>query len=229
MPSDSPYRAVIVGATGAVGSAIVRALLESELCEQILAIVRRPVTAFDALANRRKLEVAIVDFAGLERETAARAAGFEVGFCAVGIGQPRKVSAEEFWRVDVEYAGAFARGAVAAGARHLSLLSSVGGDPASRNRYIRTKGKAEEAFIAASAPRTSIFRPSLLVTDQIRYGFQDRVTQAVFPLVAPLLPRRYHQIHVDALGRAMQLNTERDGSPGVEYLYYPDFMALLRP
>ena len=222
------YRAVIVGGTGAVGSAVVRALLESGRCEYVLAIVRRPVTLFDSLPNRDKLAIAVIDFADLREETASRATGHEVAFCTVGIGQPRKVSDEEFRRVDVEYAGAFAQAARAAGARHISLLSAIGSNAGSRNRYIRTKGQAEEAVIAAGIPRTSIFRPSVLATDEIRYGFQDRLTQAFFPLFSPLLPRRYHEIHVEELGNVMQLNAEREGSPGVEYLYYQDFLSLLR-
>jgi uncharacterized protein YbjT (DUF2867 family) len=86
---------------------------------------------------------------------------------------------------------------------------------------------AERAVIEAAVPRTSIFRPSLLVTREIRYGLQDQVTQAVFPLLSPVLPRRFHQITVEDLGRAMQVNAEASGPAGVEYLYYSDFRALL--
>ena len=132
-------------------------------------------------------------------------------------GRPRQRSSGA-WTSD--YAGAFARGAAAAGVRHISLLSSVGANASSRNRYMRTKGRAEEAVIAAGIERTSVFRPSLLVTDEIRYGLWDRLTQAIFPLISPLLPRRYHQVYVDDLGRAMVANAERSGPAGVEYLYY---------
>lgn len=220
------YRAIIVGGTGAVGSAIVRALVASPRCTGVVALVRRPTTQFDDVPGRAKLDVATIDFAALEREAAARGVGCDVAFCTVGIGQPRKVSAEEFHRVDVEYAGAFARGVASAGVRHLSLLSAIGSDATSRNRYVRTKGEAEAAVLAGRVRRTSIFRPSVLATDGIRYGLQDRLTQSLFPLVSPLLPSKWHQIHVDALGRAMARNAERDGD-GVEYLYYADFRRLL--
>jgi len=227
-PRVDAYDAVVIGATGAVGGALARALLHSPACRRVVALSRRPFTALDAAPGRSKLELHVVDYADLEAQAAAHARGCAVAFCAVGIGQPRKVSAEEFRRVDVEYAGAFARGAVAAGARHVSLLSAVGANAASRNRYIRTKGDAEQAVIAAGARRTSLFRPSLLVTREIRYGVQDRLTQALFPLLAPVLPRRLHQITVEDLGRTMQLNAESGSGSGVEYLYYPDYVALLR-
>ncbi len=225
MPSG--YRAVVAGATGAVGGALVRALLASPRCAAVVALSRRPVTGFDGQPGSRKLRVAVVDFAELEAAALGQAAGADAAFCTVGIGQPRKVSAEEFHRVDVEYAGAFARGCARAGVRHFSLLSAIGGNPASRNRYARTKGEAEQAVIAAGMPRTSIFRPGVLMTDTIRYGLQDRITQGLMPVVQWFLPRRWHQVHVNDLGRAMQKNAEREGPPGVEYLYYPDYMALL--
>jgi uncharacterized protein YbjT (DUF2867 family) len=146
----------------------------------------------------------------------------------MGIGQPRKVSFDEFWRVDVEYAGAFARGAAAAGVRHISLLSSVGANASSRNPYLRAKGTAEQAVEGAGIIRTSLFRPSLLVTRHVRYGFQDRVMQAVFPVIQPILPARYHSVHVEDLGRAMCINAELPGPPGVEVLEYPEFVRVLR-
>ena len=74
--------------------------------------------------------------------------------------------------------------------------------------------------------RVSLFRPSLLVTREIRYGLQDRITQALFPLVAPLLPKRYHQIRVEDLARAMRTNAERPGPPGVEVLDYGAFQCI---
>lgn len=226
------YRALVIGATGAVGGALVRELVASESCSGVVALTRRAVDLAHALglsvSEAPKVVVHVVPFDALEPRTAEFAAGCDVAFCTMGIGQPRKTSFEEFRRVDVDYTGAFARGAAAAGARHISLLSSVGANGASRNPYIRIKGEAEQAVTAAGIRRTSLFRPSLLVTPEIRYGLQDRVTQALFPLIAPILPSRYHHIRVEDLGRAMRLNAERPGATGTEILEYGAFIQLLR-
>lgn len=226
MPAPS-YKAVVVGATGAVGSALVRELAASPACTLVVALVRRATTVFAHAEGWEKIRIEVVDFERLEHSTADVAAGCDAAFCTMGIGQPRKVSAEEFRRVDVEYAGAFARGARAAGVRHVTLLSSVGANAASHTRYLRTKGDAERAVIDAGIERVSLFRPSLLVTEQIRYGLQDRLSQTFVPLFAPLLPARYHQIRVEDLARAMRLNAERGGAVGTEILTYPDFRRLL--
>ena len=226
MPGTS-YKAVIVGGTGAVGSALVRQLLASPRCTGVVALVRQATTQFSHARGWEKLRVEVVDFEDLEGATAQLAAGSDAAFCTMGIGQPRKVAFAEFHRVDVEYAGAFARGARAAGARRITLLSSVGADAHSRTRYLRVKGEAEAAVSAPGFERVSLFRPSLLVTQQIRYGLQDRLTQAIVPLVAPLLPARYHQIRVEELARAMRIDAEHDSPPGTAVLMYPEFVRLL--
>jgi uncharacterized protein YbjT (DUF2867 family) len=228
MTDVPPYRAVVLGATGAVGGALVRELLASPRCTTVTALVRRSVGVFDGLAGREKLRLELIDLRDIERATSRLPGGADVAFCTMGIGQPRKVPYEEFVRVDVEYTGAFARGAAAAGVRHISLLSSVGADRASRTRYLRVKGAAEQAVIDAKVPRTSLFRPSLLVTAQIRYGLQDRLTQTLFPVLSPLFASRYHEIRVEELARAMRANAERPGSSAVEVLYYEDCRAVLR-
>jgi uncharacterized protein YbjT (DUF2867 family) len=224
MGSDS-YRAIVVGATGAVGGALVRELIASPRCEGMVALSRRQT---DALGTSEKLAVHVVDLDRLETAARELADGCEAAFCTLGLGQPRRASFEEFWRVDVEYAGAFARGAAQAGAQHITLLSSVGANAASRTRYLRVKGSAEQMMERSGIPRVSLFRPSLLVTREIRYGLQDRVTQALFPIVAPLLPARYHQIRVEDLARAMRVNAERAKGAAVEVLEYPDFVRLTR-
>lgn len=222
------YAAAVIGATGAVGGALVSELLASDGCTRVVALVRRQVDVVAAANGSEKLQLHVIDFTDTENATRQYAAGCDVAFCTMGIGQPRKATHEEIHRVDVEYAGAFARGAAAAGVGHISLLSSVGADSASRARYLQVKGEAEGVVAAAGVARTSLFRPSLLVTPEIRYGLQDTLTQALFPLVAPLLPSRYHQIRVEALGRAMRLNAETLGSRGVEVLHYPECVALLQ-
>lgn len=214
-------RAIVIGATGAVGSSLVRELLASSRFERVITLSRR---ALD-LAHP-KLESRVIDLAHLERETTQAAAGCEAAFNTMGVGQPSRTPKDEVRRVDVEYAGAFARGARAAGMHHISLLSSVGANEDSSSFYIRIKGEAEAATRAAGIARTSLFRPSLLVTKEIRYGLQDKLTQTFMPMITPLLPARFHQIRVEDLGLAMCRNAERDAPDGVEVLYYPDFVAL---
>jgi uncharacterized protein YbjT (DUF2867 family) len=220
----SPYRALVIGATGAVGSALLRELRHSEACAEIVALTRRPLSGQNAT---HKMRVHVIDFDHLEEATREHAAGCAVAFCTMGVGQPRKVSLAHLKLVDVDYAGAFARGAASGGVRHISLLSSVAASLESRNPYLRMKGLAERVVADAAIARTSLFRPSVLRTRRIRYGMQDRLTQALFPAVSLCLPSRYRAVRIEDLGRALRVNAERQGAPGVETLEYPQFQELI--
>ena len=229
--ATAEYRAVVVGATGAVGSALAAELLASPRCIGVTALVRRDSSDLMTLPGAHgKLAVNLVQMHRLESETSA-ALSFSpphrIAFCTLGVGQPRKVSREEHWRVDVEYATAFARGCRTAGVEHFSLLTSVGANAGSPSRYLRVKGSVERAVRELAFARTSFFRPSLLVTEEIRYGLQDRITQAIFPRISALLPPRFHEIRVEDLARAMRINAERPASEPVEELEYPQMYALL--
>ena len=200
------YRAIVIGATGAVGSALTRDLLASPRCSAVTILTRRATDIFTVVPGAEKLTRRVVDLDQLEIQAREPASGCDAAFCTMGIGQPRKVSRLEFWKVDVEYASAFARACQAAGVRHMSLLTSVGADATSRTYYLRVKGSVEAAYRAVGFARLSLFRPSLLVARETRYGMQDWVTQLVFPRLSWMLPSRYHEIRVEELGRAMRLN-----------------------
>jgi nucleoside-diphosphate-sugar epimerase len=125
------YRAIVLGATGAVGSALVHELLASPHCEVITMLTRRQV--YPGLTGRDVLRERVIDMEDLERETAEAARGCTAAFCTMGIGQPRKVAKEEVWKVDVEYAAAFARGAQSAGVQRSATYLKPPGRRAEQN------------------------------------------------------------------------------------------------
>lgn len=225
--------AIVLGATGAVGSALVRELLAAPGWASVTIFVRTPTTMFAGCPGIAKLSEQRMDVDHVEGQVASELAlrreaqlGALAAFCTLGVGQPRKVSRAELRRVDVGIAGAFARGCRSAGVHHFSLLTAVGANPASRTFYLKVKGEIERTVSALHFERASFFRPSLLVTSTLRYGFQDRVTQAVFPRISPFLPSRFREITVEDLARAMRVNAEADRMFGAEVLEHEDFLRL---
>lgn len=228
------YRAIVLGATGAVGSALVGELLLSPRCAGVVTLGRRTNEGLAGHPQAGKLDARIVDLEALEAATREAAVGCDVAFCVLGIGQPSKASEAEFRKIDLGYARAFAAGARAAGVRHFSLLTSVGANHRSRIRYLRIKGEVEEAVKALGFPRTSLVRPSVLITPKARFGLEDHVLRTVMPLTSWAMPRRWHEITIADLGRAFVLDAEAfvrgagEAPVGAHVLHYSEFMRLLR-
>lgn len=225
--------ALVLGATGAVGSALVRELLAGAAWASVSIFVRRPTRQFADHPGASKLSEHVMDSGRLESDVSGELAlrrdaqlGTLAAFCTLGVGQPRKVSRAELRRVDVGIAGEFARGCRAANVPHFSLLTAVGANARSTLYYARVKGEIEQQVTALGFERASYFRPSLLVTRQLRYGLQDRVAQAVFPRISRFLPSRYREVTVERLARAMRTNAERRDAHGVEVLEHDDFVRL---
>src|SRR5215218_2041968 len=84
-------RAVVMGATGAVGSQVVTGLLRSRAFD-VMTLGRRA-------AGTPGVTEHVVDV-GRADSYEALLAGQDCAFCTLGIGQASKVSREELWRVD---------------------------------------------------------------------------------------------------------------------------------
>jgi uncharacterized protein YbjT (DUF2867 family) len=69
-------------------------------------------------------------------------------FCARGTTMKAAGSRAAFRRVDFDYIVAFARAALAAGARRFMLVSAIGANARSTIFYLRVKGETEEAVAA---------------------------------------------------------------------------------
>ena len=222
--------AIVIGATGAVGSALVCELLASEKWSKVIILTRRQTDQFSAVEGNSKLIQHVVNMDRLEQDTVEFSQGCDVAFCTLGVGQPSKFTKEDVWKVDVEYSSAFAKACHSAGVKQFSLLTAVYSNSSSRwSYYFRVKGTAEDKLRSLNFQRTSFFRPSLLATKNVRYGFTDFIAQNGFPIISCMLPSFLHEIKVEALGRAMRVNAEKELKEEnmVEILHYKDFLKYL--
>jgi uncharacterized protein YbjT (DUF2867 family) len=226
MSPSSPLRAVLLGATGAVGRNVLLETLRSPAFASVTTLGRRPVEGVEAAG---KLTQHLVDL-GVPASYRDRVAGHTTAICTLGVGQPSKSTPEEVWKVEIDYVMGFAAVCKEAGVRHFSLMTSVGANPRSRFAYVRLKGEQEERVKALGFARTSLFRPSMLLTPENRYGPSQAILLALWPRLHPLLAgplRHYRGIRVEDLGTAMARNAALDAPPGVEILEWDDFHRLL--
>ena len=214
---------VMMGATGAVGTQVLTALLAQATPPRVTSLVRR----MDADLKDTRLSQQVVDVLD-PSSYQSLLTGHEVAICTLGVGQPSKMTAAEFTRIDKDAVLAFATACKQAGVRHFQLLGSVGSDSGSRNFYLRSKGELQDALIALDFERLSIFQPSMILTPTNRYGWLQGLTLVVWPWLNPILQgswQAYRGVKVSTLGAAIARNAQVSGKK-VAFLRWPDFQAL---
>ena len=110
---------VMLGASGAVGTQAVNKLLTMSEINQLTILGRR-----QSNHQHEKINDNIVDV--LDSSTYDEfLSGHEVAICTLGVGEPSKISREEFTKVDFDAVLEFAKACKVAGVKHFQLLSSV--------------------------------------------------------------------------------------------------------
>ena len=220
---------MLLGATGAVGRHVLAEALHLPVFESVTTIGRRPAEVAGDEAPVGKLTQHVVDLAAPESYR-AHIAGHTTAICTLGVGQPSKSTREDVWKVEIDYVLGFAAACRTAGVSHFSLMTSVGSDVRSRSFYLRLKGTQEERVAALGFEHTSLFRPSMLITPQNRYGAIQAVFLAVWPAIDWLFAgplRRFRGVRVEDLGRAMAIHAASDPPRGVEILEWDGFQRIL--
>lgn len=215
---------IFLGATGAVGTQALKTLLTLPEIQKISLLGRRPVDWVSAKhVGQHKVDIFSPEsYNGLME-------GHNTAVCTLGVGQPSKMSKEEFLKIDQQAVIDFAKACKAGGVRHFELLASVGISPDSSSFYLKAKGELVEALKALNFERLSIFKPAMIITPNNRYGVLQGLSLKIFPLLDPLLRgswRKYRSVKVSDLGGAMARNTLAPES-GYEELFWSDFQRIM--
>ena len=189
---------LVAGASGLVGSALLRRLLAGAGGPKVVSVVRRPL----GRPSPRLVEV-VADFSRLEQ---AAVPPVEAAFCALGTTMAKAGSEAAFRAVDLDAVAAFARFARRSGARRFLLVSALGADRASKAFYNRVKAEAEEAVKEVGFDGVALFRPSLLLGDRAESRPAERaavVASGLFSwaMAGPLA--RWKPVGAEAVAAAM--------------------------
>jgi uncharacterized protein YbjT (DUF2867 family) len=221
MASMSPpsRTALLAGATGLVGRALLPLLLRSHASVDVL--VRR---AAPDLGNDPRLRAHVVDFANLPEPFPA----VDDVFIALGTTIAIAGSQAAFRAVDFDAVVDTARAARIAGATRLAIVSALGADPESRVFYSQVKGEMERAVAALGYDSVALARPSMLVGDRAALGQPVRsgeiwATRLTRPL-GWLVPRGLRPIAASDVAAALVEATKR-GQPGMHALSSADMQG----
>jgi uncharacterized protein YbjT (DUF2867 family) len=208
-----PRNALLAGATGLIGQALLRRLVESLNYSRVHALVRR---AGAAGSPHPKLVEHIVDFSRLPPLPAVDDAVIALG-TTIGVAG----SQEAFRKVDFDAVVDTAKAARAAGAKRVLVVSALGADANSRVFYNRVKGDMQAAVVALGFESVVFAQPSLLIGDRARLGqpvrrgevWGERLLRPVMRWV----PRGIRPIPADDVAAAL-IEAALDSPPGTRIL-----------
>ena len=210
----APRVALLAGATGLIGAALLALLRASPRYRHTHVLLRRAVPGLVADA---RVTPHIVDFAQLPDPLPA------VDDAYIALGTTIKVAGSQaaFRAVDFDFVLNTARAARAAGATRLAVVSALGADPHSSVFYNRVKGEMQAAIAQLGFESVVIAQPSLLVGDRAALGQPTRAAEVwINRLLKPwsaLVPRAVRPIEAGAVARAL-LSATLDARPGVRVL-----------
>lgn len=218
MSAAYPRTALVAGATGLVGRALMPLLEAGDAYAYVHVLVRRPVTGIEA---NPKVAFHTVDFAHLPQPFPAADDVY------IALGTTIKVAGSQaaFRRVDFDHVVDTARAARAAGARRLGVVSALGADARSAVFYNRVKGEMQDAIRTLGYESVVFAQPSLLIGDRSALGQPRRtgevwVTRMLNPWMG-LVPRSVRPIAAGAVAQAL-LAAMLEGTPGVRLLSSSD-------
>lgn len=202
--------AVVLGATGMVGTQLVRQLAEDPHYSRVTALIRRPLPT-----PRPGVEEIITDLDRLEEYRQVFDA--DAVYCCLGTTIKTAGSKEAFRRVDLDYPLAAAQLAKQFGVRAFAVISSLGASETSPFFYSRVKGEMERKLGELGLPSLYIFRPSLLTGQRTEKRPGEQAAAAVsrvmpFLYSGPL--RQYKPVEADVVAAAMR-GAVKQGEPGI--------------
>ena len=191
---------IITGATGMVGSLVLRECLDNNEVQTVTIIVRRST----GITHKKLLEVVHEDFTDYS-DISGSFKNKDIAYYCIGI-YTGQVSRDEFQKITVDFTKAFANmlKQQSPGAT-FCFLSGMGADRTERSRmmFAKDKGIAENFLLGKKFSQAYIFRPAYIypVTPRKEPNFGYKLYRALYPVMKVLFPNGV--IESTALAKAM--------------------------
>jgi uncharacterized protein YbjT (DUF2867 family) len=188
-------KALIIGASGLVGSALLEQLLADDNISKVTVVLRRPLAI-----DHPKLTTVLFDFQNYPSTFSMDA---DAVFCCVGTTIKKAGNQANFRKVDYDIPVYFGKQSAENTIQTFCLVSSMGADAHSAVFYNKVKGEVEDYIATQNISKIGIFRPSLLLGDRNEYRFGEKFATIAMKTFDFLIPKKYKAIHVSEVAKAM--------------------------
>lgn len=171
--------AIVIGATGLVGSAVVDSLASAAHISSIVTITRRE---FDHESDKVKNHV--IDFDQLEQHSDLFSGDMLFSCLGTTIAKAGSIEAQRV--IDLDYQIIAARLAAKKNVEHYLLVSSSSANANSFSAYLKMKGELENQVKELPFSKISIFQPSLLLGKRDDNRIAESLGSIIMPFVCKL-------------------------------------------
>lgn len=203
--------AIVLGATGLVGSKLVDRLVKETDIGQVIAVTRRPVKY-----KSKKIINQVINFDQLEKHRDIFTGDVLFSCLGTTLKQAGSIAAQR--QVDFEYQYEIAKIAAENKVSHYILVSSSGASSKSKSSYLKMKGDLENAVSLLPFKRISILQPSLLIGARESFRLGETVGSWVLPVLCKLpWLKKYRPISADDVAKKMLSLSLSAGNPKEVY------------
>ncbi len=193
-------RVIIAGATGMIGSIVLRHSLASDYVEEVVSISRKPT----GISHPKLKEILVSDFSNLEKHSTAFE-NIDIGYFCLGV-YTGAVADDLFKKITVDYTILFADLLKSKSPEaHFSFLSGAGADltEQSKTSFARYKGMAENHLMGLKFDSLAIFRPAYIYPNVPRKepNLMYTISRMLYPVIK-MLGKKY-SIESEQLGKAI--------------------------
>ncbi|WP_315309171.1 NAD-dependent epimerase/dehydratase family protein [Pantoea vagans] len=199
-------RVLLTGATGLVGSHLLRLLIEDTRVDEIIAPTRRPLPAMHKVVN--PVEADLTDVLGPLQ------CSLDTVFCCLGTTRKQAGSKQAFIHVDYTLVVDSGLCGLRLGAKQMLVISAHGANRHSPFLYNRVKGEMENALRHQGWPRLTLVRPSLLLGDRA----QKRQSESLAGPLFSLLPGNWRAVHARDVARCLHQQAFTPGGESVNII-----------
>jgi uncharacterized protein YbjT (DUF2867 family) len=172
-------KALVVGATGLVGSNCLDQLLSDHSYSSVEIWVRNKTGKVHP-----KLIEKVIDFSQIYKQTYNE---INHVFCCLGTTRYKAKTKEAYRRVDVMYVIELAKWSEANKIESFGVISSIGANRYAYAEYLQMKGDMEENVKLCNISTIGIFRPSLLLGNRNEFRLLEKISVGVYNIFKFLL------------------------------------------
>lgn len=210
--------AVMIGATGLVGSHLLEQLLSDDVFATVRVLVRKPINI-----QHPKLQAEVVDFNNYEEYKNKLGTG-DCIFCCIGTTNANVKGDKALYRkIDFDIPVNAARFGKEAGFQQYLIVTALGANSNSRIFYSRLKGEVEEVISTFGFNGLHIFRPSFILGNRKEQRSGESIFKRLFKAISFMLPSNLKPIEASAIATAM-IAAFKSGKMGVNLYNYKEMM-----